>query len=149
MFVQFRPFRAENLKEIIELTKNNLSERYSEFIFMDIQKSWPAGFIVSIADNHVVGFMCGGITGNKEARILMIAVDRYFRNKGIGTGLMTLFEQEALKIKVNRIRLEVRIDNMEAISFYKIHGYKVVNLLPSYYNDGFDAYTMEKFIAVF
>lgn len=149
MFVQFRPFKSEYLKEVVEITRTNLTERYSDFIFLDIQRSWPSAFIVSMADNEVAGFICGGITGDKEARILMIAVDKKYRNKGIGSGLMTLFEQEALKIKINRIRLEVRTDNINAVNFYKIHGYSIVSLLPSYYNDGFDAYSMEKIISMY
>ncbi len=57
-----------------------------------------------------------------------------------------LFEQEASNVKVNRIKLEVKTDNVEAITFYKNRGYVITGLLPSYYNDGSDAYVMQKFI---
>ncbi len=144
MFVQFRLFSPAQLGEIIEITKKNLTERYNDFVYLDIQKSWPSAFIVGMSDQTVAGFICGGITGEKEARILMLAVDTPFRNNGIGTGLMTIFEQEAIKVKVNKVRLEVRTDNQGAIDFYKNHGYSITSLLPSYYNDGSDAYTMEK-----
>jgi ribosomal-protein-alanine N-acetyltransferase len=144
MFVQFRLFSPSQLGEIIEITKKNLTERYNDFVYLDIQKSWPSAFIVGMSDQTVAGFICGGITGEKEARILMLAVDIPFRNNGIGTGLMTIFEQEAIKVKVNKVRLEVRTDNQVAIDFYKNHGYSITSLLPSYYNDGSDAYSMEK-----
>jgi len=144
MFVQFRLFSPSQLGEIIEITKKNLTERYNDFVYLDIQKSWPSAFIVGMSDQTVAGFICGGITGEKEARILMLAVDTPFRNNGIGTGLMTIFEQEAIKVKVNKVRLEVRTDNQVAIDFYKNHGYSITSLLPSYYNDGSDAYSMEK-----
>jgi len=147
MFVQFRLFRPEYLKDVINITKNNLTERYNDFIFLDIQRSWPAGFILGMADNTVAGFICGGITGGREARILMIAVEKKYRRMGIGSGLITSFEKEAEKIKINKVKLEVRVDNTEAIEFYKSHGYAIVNLLPSYYNDGFDAYSMEKMLS--
>ncbi len=146
MFVQFRLFTPSQLGEIIEIAKRNLTERYNDFVFLDIQKGWPSGFIVGMSDQAVAGFICGGITGEGEARILMLAVDTPYRRNGIGTGLITLFEQEAAKVKVNRIKLEVRVDNDEAIRFYRNHGYSISSLLPSYYNDGSDAYVMEKML---
>ncbi len=144
MFVQFRLFNPSLLNEVTEITRRNLTERYNDFVFLDIQKSWPSAFIVAMSDQTVAGFICGGLAGEKEARILMLAVDTPFRKNGIGTGLMTLFEQEATTINVNKLRLEVRSDNLEAINFYKNHGYSVTSLLPSYYNNGSDAYSMEK-----
>ncbi|MCL4334436.1 MAG: GNAT family N-acetyltransferase [Candidatus Thermoplasmatota archaeon] len=146
MFVQFRLFKQSQLDDVIEITKRNLTERYNDFVFLDIQKSWPSAFILGMSDQTVAGFICGGISGEKEARILMLAVDKPFRRNGIGTGLITLFEQEAQKVKINRIKLEVRTDNLEAIAFYKNHGYSIASLLPSYYNDGSDAYSMEKIL---
>ncbi|MCL4412139.1 MAG: GNAT family N-acetyltransferase [Candidatus Thermoplasmatota archaeon] len=146
MFVQIKAFKPELLQEIIEITKRNLSERYNDFIFLDIFRSWPSAFLVGMADDRVAGFICGGISGEKEARILMLAVDFPYRKMGLGTGLVTLFEQEAAKVKVNRIKLEVKTDNLEAIDFYKGRGYIITGLLPSYYNDGTDAYLMQRFI---
>ncbi|MCL4450430.1 MAG: GNAT family N-acetyltransferase [Candidatus Thermoplasmatota archaeon] len=146
MFVQFRLFNPSQLSDIIEIARKNLTERYNDFVYLDIQKSWPSAFIVGMSDQTIAGFICGGISGDKEARILMLAVDTPFRHNGIGSGLMSLFEQEAQKVKVGKIRLEVRTDNLEAINFYKNHGFAVSNLLPSYYNDGSDAYTMEKIL---
>jgi len=146
MFVQFKTFRIEYLQDIIDLTKRNLTERYNDFIFLDIYRAWPNAFIVGMAENMIAGFICGGLSGEREGRILMIAVDKPFRKMGIGSGLMTLFEQEASNVKVNRIKLEVKTDNVDAITFYKNRGYVITGLLPSYYNDGSDAYVMQKFI---
>ncbi|MCL6003387.1 MAG: GNAT family N-acetyltransferase [Candidatus Thermoplasmatota archaeon] len=137
-------FNPSQLGEVIEIAKKNLTERYNDFVFLDIQRSWPSGFILGMSDQTIAGFICGGISGEKEARILMLAVDTPFRRNGIGTGLMSLFEQEAVNVKVSRVKLEVRTDNTDGINFYRNHGYSVSSLLPSYYNDGFDAYVMEK-----
>ncbi|MEM1995477.1 MAG: GNAT family N-acetyltransferase [Thermoplasmatales archaeon] len=147
MFVQFHPFKTAQLDEVVELSRKNLTERYSDLVFLDIQRAWPSGFIVAMADNKVAGFICGGLSGDREARILMLAVDLPYRRKGIGSALISLFEQEAIKVKVRKISLEVRTDNNEAIAFYRTHGYSISGLLPSYYNDGTDAFTMEKVIA--
>jgi len=59
MFVQFRTFRSEYLQQIIEITRRNLTERYNDFIFLDIYRSWPGAFIIGMAENKVAGFICG------------------------------------------------------------------------------------------
>ncbi|MEM0141190.1 MAG: GNAT family N-acetyltransferase [Thermoplasmatales archaeon] len=145
--MQFHSFSTSQLDEVVELARRNLTERYSDFVFLDIQRAWPSGFIVAIADSSIAGFICGGLSGDREARILMLAVDAPYRRKGIGSALMSLFEQEAIKVRVRRIKLEVRTDSEGAIAFYRNHSYSVSGLLPSYYNDGTDAFTMEKVIA--
>ena len=41
-------------------------------------------------------------------------------------------------------KLEVRIENKQAINFYKKHKYEVIKLISNYYDDGSDAYLMVK-----
>jgi len=95
---------------------------------------------------NVVGFICGSVNGEKEARIMIIAVDKEFRGQGIGKRLLELFEGEAKKLKVEKMRLEVKTSNKVAINLYKKMGFIISNMLPAYYNDGSDAYVMQKFI---
>ncbi len=98
-------------------------------------------------DNDMVaGFICGSVNNEKEARVLILVVDQPYRKNGIGERLMNLFEEEARKIKIEKIRLEVKTSNKPAISLYKKMGYVISNMLPVYYNDGSDAYVMQKFI---
>jgi len=44
------------------------------------------------------------------------------------------------------MRLEVKTSNKVAINLYKKMGFIISNMLPAYYNDGSDAYVMQKFI---
>jgi len=97
-------------------------------------------------NGKVVGFICGSINGEKEARIMILVVDKEYRGQGIGRKLLELFEEEAKKLKVEKMRLEVKTSNKVAISLYKKIGFIISNMLPAYYNDGSDAYVMQKFI---
>lgn len=60
-----------------------------------------------------------------------IAVDNYYKNKGIGSKLLKSIENNDIK----NITLEVRKSNDAAINFYKKNGYKIASIRKNYYND--------------
>jgi ribosomal protein S18 acetylase RimI-like enzyme len=45
---------------------------------------------------------------------------------------------------MNKIYLEVKVDNITAIYFYVKHGYRIKERIPSFYINGEDAYVMIK-----
>ena len=45
---------------------------------------------------------------------------------------------------IKKIGLEVRTNNINAIKFYKKHGFKKISTIKSFYQNGEDAYLMEK-----
>jgi ribosomal-protein-alanine N-acetyltransferase len=79
-----------------------------------------------------------------EAEVHTIGVDPAWQGKGIGTALL----RELLVIADEHkapVFLEVRTDNVSAISLYKAHGFEQVGLRKRYYQpSGADAYTMAR-----
>ena len=72
--------------------------------------------------------------------ILYIAVDVNHRRQGIARKLVeyiSKFDQ------IERIMLEVRVDNIGAIAFYKTMGFELVRIIKNYY-DGVDALSLER-----
>lgn len=74
--------------------------------------------------------------------IINLFIEKNMRNKGYASSLLKQIEEE----KVNRIMLEVKKDNIKAISLYKKHGYKTIHTRKGYYKDNTDALIMEKII---
>ncbi len=144
--LNYRKFTLNDLRLVAEVARRNLTERYSDEIFISIYRRWPEGFIVAEDLGNIVGFICGSIENPWTARILMLAVDEGYRNTGIGSKLLELFENEAKKKNVTNIRLEVRIDNNNAIKFYQKRKYIISDILPRYYSTGDDAYVMVKIL---
>ena len=70
--------------------------------------------------------------------LLYIVTDTLYRKHGIATTLMN----ELIKIDFERIMLEVRCDNSNAIKLYKKFNFKIINIREKYY-DNIDAYVME------
>jgi len=57
---------------------------------------------------------------------------------------MIMAEKYFVEERVCISKLEVRVDNEEAMKMYKKLGYDIVDILKRYYKDGGDAYLMIK-----
>ena len=73
-----------------------------------------------------------------RAEIEYIVVKDEYKNKGIGSKLLSFIENN-----IKNITLEVRESNTTAISFYKKNGYEIVSTSHNYYKDE-DGYLMIK-----
>jgi ribosomal protein S18 acetylase RimI-like enzyme len=72
------------------------------------------------------------LAGNKEAEkdeylIAHLAVDERFRRQGIAQTLLDKAGQDALSLGLNKLVLEVEIDNEKAITLYQKAGFEIVN----------------------
>jgi len=71
--------------------------------------------------------------------ILYIVTDKIYRRKGIASKLIEYLINEK---EFERIMLEVRCDNSNAIKLYKKFDFKIINIRKNYYENN-DAYVME------
>lgn len=78
------------------------------------------------------------------ARLYSFAVAPGLRERGIGAALMDALEAAAVDHGAVYMRLEVRVDNANAIAFYRRRGYAQFSVYPGYYEDATDALRMEK-----
>ena len=89
-------------------------------------------------NNELVGFLIF----NKSYEIidlLYIVVDVIYRKKGIGSELLKYLIDNSI---CEKILLEVRCDNSNAIKLYKKYNFKIINIRKKYYETQ-DAYVME------
>lgn len=93
-----------------------------------------AAFIVAIIELDGVG------------HITAIGVAPEYRRQGLARILLGTIEETFRARGINTIRLEVRVENVPAISLYEQLGYVVVQRLPRYYSNGGDGYMMVKSI---
>lgn len=135
-------FSHRDVGVIRQITRNSLGEEYPISLFLDVQAWWNEGFIVVRDGERVVGFIAGVVSAPRRARILMLAVQPEYRNKGIGTALMSEFTRRCIHRGGTSIELEVRVSNEGAIRFYKRLGFNVRYLLPRFYTDKEDGYKM-------
>ena len=96
------------------------------------------------AGKGIAGFIVAAVEQGQNAHVFTIDVHPQCQRSGLGTHLMREAEQRFAEAKCRSILLEVAVDNLAAISFYKRHGYSVLKSLPRYYNNSIDGLLLGK-----
>jgi len=105
-----------------------------------------AQFFVARVDGKAVG--CGvlvlGDPGRAELRRMF--VDQTLRGQGIGAAILEALEGAAARAGVTRLQLESSVDNRDALTLYRRHGYRERGPFGSYAADPASAF-MEKVLS--
>lgn len=95
--------------------------------------------IVYVDDGNVIGFL-EYYVNYETVELLNIAVDHRFRNRGIATKLIEyLYDLDG----VEKIILEVKSSNVQALNLYKKLGFKTIRTIKNYYGNE-EGYAMER-----
>jgi len=132
----------------IKLASDTLPERYNPSLFNYFYETYPQGFIVAERLQKIIGFIIGVKTSPDKAKILMLSVSEFYRKKNVGSTLLNRFISEIVTEKVGIVELEVRTDNKKAIEFYKKHGFIIADKKIEFYQNGEDAFTMNKILRI-
>ena len=80
-------------------------------------------FLVGTIGDEIVASVMGGYDGHR-GWVYYLAVDPNRRRQGLASALMTEVERRLRELGCAKINLQVRRDNLEAISFYERIGFK-------------------------
>ncbi len=105
--------------------------------------TWPGVMALKAVDGQrVIGFIAGDPRRQDGHTIIStIGVDPDYQRRGIGERLLREVEARAT---LPRVQLMVRQSNLPALHLYHKLDYAIVETWPRYYEDGEDAYVMEK-----
>ena len=141
--MKLHQFEEGDLDSLMEFLDDNLTENYRKEVFLNIKKKWPDGFLLIKDQQKIIGVGCGAILPNEKLRILIIALEKDYQGRGLGTKLMDQMISAAMIFGITKVTLEVRKDS-QAINFYRKLGFSSVDVLPCYYQDGCDGIVMER-----
>tara|TARA_A100001388_G_scaffold151542_1_gene112652 strand:+ start:185 stop:553 length:369 start_codon:yes stop_codon:yes gene_type:complete len=79
-----------------------------------------------------------------EAQVNFFAISQKYRKRGFGTYLMKYLIKECEKLDINKLFLEVSLNNFAAEKFYRNFDFYTVGVRRNYYKDGSDALIKEK-----
>jgi len=137
-----RRCKEKDLNQVLQIERICFKHPYDYFTFLYFLMKEPEGFYVAEENGCIVGYVISSVRGSKGT-IISIAVILEFRRKGIGSKLMKE-SLDFLSKRVDHVELQVKINNIEAISFYRKFGFEEIGLIPNYYPDGEDALVMSK-----
>lgn len=104
----------------------------------------PARTWVAEDEGSIVGFVVANREPVRVGHIITIDVLEGSRRQGTGTGLMEVAEDWARKAGLQLIYLETAEENLAAHCFYEARGYRKVDKVERYYNNGQSAWVMVK-----
>ena len=141
--MKLHQFEEGDLDSLMDFLDDNLTENYRKEVFLNIKKKWPDGFLLIKDQQKIIGVGCGAILPNEKLRVLIIALEKEYQGRGLGTKLMDQMISAAMIFGITKVTLEVRKDS-QAINFYRKLGFSSVDVLPCYYQDGCDGIVMER-----
>ena len=125
--MKLHQFEEGDLDSLMEFLDDNLTENYRKEVFLNIKKKWPDGFLLIKDQQKIIGVGCGAILPNEKLRILIIALEKEYQGRGLGTKLMDQMISAAMIFGITKVTLEVRKDS-QAINFYRKLGFSSVDL---------------------
>ncbi|AGK60101.1 (SSU ribosomal protein S18P)-alanine acetyltransferase [Archaeoglobus sulfaticallidus PM70-1] len=135
-----RSYTSRDVKDMLEIEKE---------AFQPANPSYDLFVYISHSDDLLVADIGGRVVGyiavmdmDSSAKIISFAVKREFRGMGIGTILLDKALVRCRERGKKSVYLEVRVSNERAQKLYKKKGFKIIDVIPSYYRDGEDAYLM-------
>lgn len=138
------PARADDVAAIARLEAVALgSDAWSErLIEQGVVGDLPTvHYLVARDADDVTGYAVTSVAGD-VAELQRIAVDPVRRRTGIATQLLSAVVRLATADGADRLLLEVREDNTEALAFYETRGFAEIDRRPRYYRDGSTAVVM-------
>lgn len=144
--IRIRSGNIGDLDSLVDLeTRGFTSDRFDRSQFRYLLTRARADILVAEISGRIAGAaIMLWRDKTRSGRLYNIVIDPSFQKQGIGKRLIGACESEAVRLGRDRVTLEVRTDNKNAISFYRKHGYKIERTLPGYYADGVSALRMKK-----
>ena len=143
--MQIRAWERTDIDCIAEMEKKCFKDPWSKDMLEDTFQ-YPYYHCFLAEDGGQVCGYCCLISIFEDAEVGNIAVDFSFRGRGIGAKLMETMHEKAKSLGAKRCLLEVRVSNAPAIALYEKYGYKRYGIRAKYYEDGEDAFVMEKIL---
>ena len=124
--------------EKIKFQYNNFPNYWDYATLVDDFKN--SKFIVAKDENNIYGFISYKVILD-ELEIMNIAVRNDVRRRGVGSNLLSYVIRTNEDL-VDKINLEVNVNNKDAINLYKKFGFRTYSTRPKYYKNTDDALLM-------
>ncbi|MEM0016165.1 MAG: ribosomal protein S18-alanine N-acetyltransferase [Saccharolobus sp.] len=134
----------EDLAAIYKIEKDSFTDPYPLSLLKAYLILSNGLYFVARDNGKVVGYVIGIIQYGYRGHVVSIAVDKNYRNHGIGSKLLSTLEDKFKEFGAKYSYLEVNVNNSSAISFYYHNNYIISYLRKNYYGKGKHAFVMIK-----
>jgi ribosomal-protein-alanine acetyltransferase len=143
--IVFRELAECDLVKVHTLEEKIFPDPWSYEAFQEQLSGSGWGGIIAEIGSEIIGYACYFIAAH-EAHITNLAVAQEYRRKSVAKQLLDNILLIVSKYECEFILLEVRSSNIEAIDFYKKHGFTFLYQRPDYYRKPVeDAYVFVRY----
>lgn len=130
--MKIRPLTYADMARVLEIERSSFADPWSEALFaIELERS-DRVWLAAEAEGRLVGY-AGAMLVGREADLMDIAVDAAARGRGTARALLWALAAEVLDRGVDRLTLEVRPSNAEALALYASCGFDQVGVRRGYY----------------
>lgn len=141
--IKIETLKKEYILSIVAIEERHLQETLGyEMLQAELHNKY-AHFYVALDDDQVIGYIGAWIIEGTTDMINFV-VDSKYQHKGIGQMLMKEVINQSIKENSKEILLEVREQNIQAINFYLLQGFKQIAIRKEYYKNKDNALILRK-----
>lgn len=134
--IEIAHYDPRHLRRILQIERASFpDEPYTRAIFRDLYKECGELFLIAKVRGRIAGYIATRVCSGR-AEVVSIAVDPDYRRAGIGKTLLGHALERIEKSGAHSVELMVRVDNREAIHFYRRFGFRHAGRFAGYYEDG-------------
>jgi len=142
--IEYVGYKTElQMPDIMRLIQKDLSEPYSVYTYRYFIHNWPNLCFLAMTGGECVGAIVCKLDYHKKiykrGYIAMLAVDKNFRKRKIGSTLVKKAIDAMIADDADEVVLETEITNMPALQLYENLGFVRDKRLFRYYLNGVDA----------
>ena len=133
--IQIVPMELCHLDAVFEIERHSFSSPWTkESLRKELTENARAVYLTALCGGAVIGY-AGMWHIVNEGHITNIAVSEDYRCKGVGGALLSRLIEEARRLEMIGLTLEVSIANLPAQRLYARHGFKPEGIRKNYYQD--------------
>lgn len=141
MDVVIRKMEDQDVEGVVSLELGEKRNRYGAYVFVrQSAELYPGTFLVADNNETIIGYTIGAqVQGDAAtAWVLRLGVARQYRNRGIGTALLSQVIQLLARLGVRQIFLSVSPENKPALLIYSKLGFNLTQHRNGYFGKGED-----------
>ena len=132
--IRIRKMEVADVNAVAALEKKIFSDAWSETsIHGTLENRFSIAYVAEAEETFAGYFL--GTQLFEEAEVYRIAVELSLRKQGVGRALMEAFMKESASRGATDWSLEVRAQNVPAISLYESFGYRIESVRKHYYHN--------------
>ncbi len=130
--MQIRPMTKEDCVQVAEIEAASFSVPWTLRAFTETVEKENFRYFVAEEEGEILGY-CGFLFVLDEAEIPNVCVKASARKRGIGKQMMTVLAEEAKKLGMAVLYLEVRESNTPARNLYRSLGFEENGIRKNFY----------------